>query len=74
MSEETTEVKEEDCGCKKSGFFNDSVLFRLKQESTWRGIITVATVAGWHLTPDQAEVIITAGASLVAAINILKGD
>ena len=55
-------------------FFKDNVLTRFKQESTWRGIITVATLAGWQIYPDEAESIITAGASLVAAINILKGD
>ena len=47
---------------------------RLKQESTWRGIITIATLLGWRLAPDQAEAIITAGASLVGTINILKKD
>lgn len=69
MSEQETVT--EKCQC---NFFNDSILFRLKQESTWRGLITVATLTGWHLSPDQSEAIITAGASLVAAINILKRD
>lgn len=54
--------------------FNDHVMTRLKQESTWRGLVTVATLAGWHLSPDNAETIITAGASLVAAINVFKND
>ena len=72
MSEAT---KEETCDCKcGQGFLQDSVMARLKQESTWRGIITVATLIGWKLAPDQAESIITAGASLVSTINILKKD
>ena len=68
MSEEKQE-----CKC-VSSFLQDSVVTRLKQESTWRGIITVATLLGWRLAPDQAEAIITAGATLVGSINILKKD
>ena len=71
MSEETTTQDSVVC---KHGFVQDHVMVRLKQESTWRGIITVATLLGWHLHPDQADAIITAGASLVGAINILKRD
>ena len=56
------------------GFYKDNILTRLKQESTWRGLVTVATLAGWHFAPDQAEAIITTGASIVAAINVLKSD
>ena len=72
MSEETnTTTQEVVC---KHGFVQDNVMTRLKQESTWRGLLTVATLIGWHLHPDQAEAIITAGASMVGAINILKKD
>lgn len=72
MSEE---VEKEECRCEcKAGFLQDNVMARLKQESTWRGLITVATLLGWRLAPDQAEAIITAGASLVGTINILKKD
>jgi hypothetical protein len=67
-----SEEKEEHI-CEQS-FLRGSVLFRLKQESTWRGLITVATLAGWHIAPDQANTIITTGASIVAAINVFKRD
>lgn len=67
----TEEQQENTCN---HNFYRDHVLVRLKQESTWRGIVTVLTLAGWHLAPEQAEAIITAGASLVGAINILKND
>ena len=70
MSEDKKE-----CACEcKHNFLQDSVMVRLKQESTWRGIITVATLLGWRLAPDQAEAIITAGATLVGSINIFKKD
>lgn len=68
MSEDT-----EDCKCEGS-FVKNSVLFRLKQESTWRGIITIATLVGWRLAPGQSEAIIAAGVSFVSIINILKRD
>lgn len=71
MAENKEEQK--DCKCSHS-FIQDDVMVRLKQESTWRGIITVATLLGWRLAPDQAEAIITAGAALVGSINILKKD
>jgi hypothetical protein len=66
-------AENKECKCEHS-FLQDSVMVRLKQESTWRGIITVATLLGWRLAPDQAEAIITAGATLVGSINILKKD
>jgi hypothetical protein len=50
------------------------VLNRLKQESTWRGLIALATLAGVKLDPSQWEIIATAGVSLIAAINIFKKD
>ena len=50
------------------------ILKRLKQESTWRGLIVVITLVGVKLQPDQIEAIITAGVALVGAINIIKND
>jgi hypothetical protein len=47
---------------------------KLSQESTWRGIITVAALAGVKLTPNDAETIITGAVSIVAMINIFKSD
>ncbi len=73
MSEDTNTTTQEVVECKHS-FVQDSIMTRLKQESTWRGIITVATLLGWRLAPDQVEAIITTGAGLVAAINVLKHD
>jgi len=52
----------------------NEILNRLKQESTWRGLIVVATLVGAKLQPEQIEAIVTAGVSLIAAINILKKD
>lgn len=50
------------------------ILNKLKQESTWRGIIAVIAVFGVKLQPELADSIITAGVSLIALINIVKKD
>lgn len=41
---------------------------RLKERSTWLGIITLATAVGVSLSPEQAEALAVAGASLAGAI------
>lgn len=47
---------------------------RLKQESTWRGLIQLAIACGIGISPDQATAIIAAGVSIIGAINVLKKD
>lgn len=54
--------------------FKENFLLRIKQESTWRGIISVIALFGVQTTPQFSEQIISAAVSLVAAINILKTD
>ena len=48
------------------------ILDRLTENSTWRGIILLATAVGLQLDPDQQTAILTAGLSLVAAINVFR--
>jgi hypothetical protein len=50
------------------------ILARLMEPSTWRGLISLATVLGLRLNPDQAEAILTAGVSVYSAINILRKE
>lgn len=45
---------------------------RLKQESTWRGFIVVATTLGLSLNPELQEAIIVAGIAAIGLIEILK--
>ena len=47
---------------------------QIKQASTQRGIVVLATAAAAHVSPDAAQAIISAGASIFAAIDILKDD
>ena len=44
------------------------LLNRLKEKSTWTGLITLASIAGYSLRPDQRELVVTLGTSLVALI------
>jgi hypothetical protein len=48
------------------------VVERLKENSTWRGLILVATALGVKLDPALQEQIIVAGLSLVGLINIVR--
>jgi hypothetical protein len=47
---------------------------RLLEPSTWRGIISLLTIFGVKLAPDQSEAILTAGVSLYSAVNILRKE
>lgn len=50
------------------------ILDRLKQESTWRGLIQLAIACGVGIRPDQAIALIAVGSSVIGAINVLKKD
>jgi hypothetical protein len=45
---------------------------RLKQESTWRGVILLLTAFGVQIAPDIQQAIITVGLAIVGAINVAK--
>ena len=51
-----------------------TILEYLKQESTWRGIIAIATAFGIKLAPEQAESIIAGGLAAIGLINTFKKD
>jgi hypothetical protein len=46
----------------------------LKMESTWRGLIQIATAFGIVIQPTQAGAIIAGGTALVGLINAFKKD
>ena len=48
------------------------VLQRLSENSTWRGIILVATALGVKLDPELQNQILVAGLGLVGVINVLR--
>tara|TARA_R110000772_G_scaffold266171_1_gene388313 strand:- start:34156 stop:34305 length:150 start_codon:yes stop_codon:yes gene_type:complete len=47
---------------------------RLSQESTWRGLITIAAACGAVISPDLASSIVSVALALVGLINIVKQD
>lgn len=47
---------------------------RLKERSTWLGIIAVVTAAGIALTPEQTEAIATAGAAIGGLVAVFTAD
>lgn len=48
------------------------VLDRLKENSTWRGIIMLVTAVGLKLDSSQGEAIVAAGLALVGLINVFR--
>jgi len=50
------------------------LLKRFKERSTWTGIITLASIAGYTLHPDQRELVVTLGTSLVALLLTFTAD
>lgn len=49
-------------------------LSRLKEPSTWRGLIMVATAYGMHMSPDQAYAIASLGMALAGGAGVLAPD
>ncbi len=46
------------------------VLDRLKEGSTWRGLVMLLTSVGVGLNPEQITAIITAGTAVVGVIGV----
>lgn len=47
---------------------------RLKEPSTWRGLVMIATAAGAHWSPEHQEAVITVGLSLAGIAGALMPD
>jgi hypothetical protein len=47
---------------------------RLKEPSTWRGLVLVATAAGATISPDWQNAIITLGIALAGGIGVVSAD
>lgn len=50
------------------------ILERLKEASTWRGIVALITAVGVALSPEQVEAIVAAGLAVVGLIGVLTPD
>ena len=52
----------------------DYLLSRLKEPSTWRGLVLCASAFGMTLTPDQSYAIASLGMALAGSIGIISPD
>ena len=50
------------------------VLARLREPSSWRGLVWLLTVFGLSLRPDQAEAIAIAGVALAGLLGVFLSD
>ena len=50
------------------------LLDRLKERSTWLGLVGFLAVVGVALSPDQVESIATAGVAMAAAVAVFFPD
>ncbi len=48
------------------------ILDRLTENSTWRGIVFIASAAGIVIDPSKANAIAAAGMAVVGAINVFR--
>jgi hypothetical protein len=48
------------------------VLERLSENSTWRGLILVATALGLKLDPELQNAILAAGLGTIGLINVIR--
>ncbi len=51
-----------------------AIVTRLREASTWRGLVLLATAAGAGLRPEQQEAIIAAGVGLAGLLAVLLPD
>lgn len=52
----------------------NSILDRLKEPSTYRGLTIILALVGVKLSPDQATSIATAAAGIIGAIEVFRKE
>jgi hypothetical protein len=50
----------------------ETLLEKLNENSTWRGLILIATAVGVKIEPELQEAILVAGLGLVGLINVIR--
>lgn len=50
------------------------LLDRLREPSSWRGVVWILSAFGLAISPDQAAAIMAAGAAVAGAIGLFTGD
>lgn len=55
-------------------YFVRFLMARLKEPSTWRGVISIVTAMGVALSPSQMEAIIAGGLALMGIVGAFTPD
>lgn len=50
------------------------ILARVREPSTWRGIILLLTAIGVPVAPQMAEAIVTAGLGVAGLVGVISPD
>jgi hypothetical protein len=50
------------------------IIERLKEVSTWRGLIVLLGLVGVSLSPEQAQAIVAAGLSIIAVVEVFRKE
>ena len=50
------------------------VIGRLKERSTWLGLIGIVTAAGVSLSPEQTEAIVAVGVAIAGVVAVFTKD
>ena len=54
--------------------FKQWLLARLRERSTWAGIVSMAAALGIAVSPEQSEAIVAAGMAVVGAVIAFTDD
>jgi len=52
----------------------DFIMEKLKEKSTWRGLVALATAFGVTASPEQTEAVIAGGLALIGLINVFRSE
>lgn len=52
----------------------DYILARLREPSTWRGLVLILTALGVPLSPGAADTIVAVGLAVAGAIGVVTPD
>jgi hypothetical protein len=52
----------------------NALIERMKEPSTWRGLIAILTACGVALTPEQTEAIVAGGLAVIGLIGVFTSD
>lgn len=52
----------------------NAILSRLKEASTWRGLIIICAAFGLKLHPELADAIVTSATAIVGGIEVVRRE